>query len=211
MKHFWAALATAGLMTITASAGIFDYNTIGTTIICGPLVGCVQNGNSSVIVGGVVTLTYSPVPTTVVNSAGAIGLGSLTASLASSTAFTSLSGIILTLNLSALSQGSSGTITNGTITGGTSGTLSSASLAFAVNNTATLACPSCPGVGLGAATYQVKPSGFPLPNPIAGGASNLSTVLITGIVSSAIPEPASLLLLSLGLGAIALIRRLAQP
>lgn len=203
MKEFLTSSILAGLLTATAMAGTISYDTTGSTVTCSG-VGCIQNSSTSISIGSF-TLSYTSVSASNVPVPSSISLGNLAVTGGSATSpAANFAGVLLTI-LVTLNISPSGTIPNGTASGSISGSSSTAALAFGPNNTTSSLCLSCPGVVLGAYIFQVTSATVNLPAPGSGGNGTNAggTVTVPGVVTTTIPvpEPASLALMSLALGA----------
>ena len=206
MKHLSFTLITAGIMAATASATIISYNTTGTALNCNAVVGCTQNTATSVTLGGL-TLTYSTASGTNVAAPSFISFGNI-ASTGTGTNV-NLAGLQLVLNINSTPSGgptTSGNIQVGALSGLLSTSNSSASIAWATNNTTT-SFGTLPGATIGGQIYQVANSPLSLQAPTVG--NPVGQTSIQGAVAdvSATPEPTTMVMLGTGLAGVGLLRR----
>ena len=223
----------ATLIASAASAGTISYNTLGSTLLCGGAVGCVQNGGSTVTLAdanGQITLTYATATALNVVFPSFIGLGHVDITVTGTPGTFALSGILLTINVNSQPPGAGGTLPNGYLSGSISASSSTGVINFSPSNTSSTLCPACPGVvigsGVNAVVYQVATTSISLPSPIGGigplnerataiaAATTVSSSTIGGVVTTpgaAAPEPGTWFLLSTALISLGLARKRRQP
>ena len=209
MKHLSFTLITAGIMAATASASTISYNTTGTTLNCNSVVGCVQNTATSVTVGGL-TLTYNSGAGNNVVTPSFISFGNIATTGTGTNV--NLGGLQLVLKINSTPSGGSTTSGNlqvGALSGLLSTSNSSASIAWSTNNTTTT-FGNLPGAAIGAQIYQVTNSPLSLQAPTVG--NPVGQTSIQGAVAdvSATPEPATMLLMGVGLAGAGILRRRRQ-
>ena len=209
-------LGLAGLMAVTASAGLISYNTNGSSLTCGlSTPNCVQNNQTSLTVGtggNTITLVYNASGANNINAPSLINLGFLDATAIGSPGLTSLAGVILNINVNNTQPANgSGQIQSGTISGSIGISQSGAIIQFAPSNTTT-GFGTLPGVvivvGGFSATYQVLQTTLGLVPPTSGGPQGVGETSIQGAVTDS-PEPTTLVLMGAGLGLVGLLRRRA--
>jgi hypothetical protein len=208
IKRILLGLGLAALTAMTASAGMVTYDTTGSTLFCDGVIGCGQITSSQISIGGLV-LTYNPVPLPGIGvlTPSVIDLGNITAT--GTGANVNLSGILLTINVNSTPPGAAGTLPNGSISGSLSTSQSGASIHFSPNNTTTASFGTLPGVLIGNLTYQVLNTSLGVVSPTAGVPVGQTSIL-GGVSDTSAPEPSSVLLMSAGLGAFALRRKLLR-
>ena len=209
MKHLSFTLITAGIMAATASASTISYNTTGTTLNCNGVAGCVQNTATSVTVGGL-TLTYNSGAGNNVVTPSFISFGNIATTGTGTNV--NLGGLQLVLKINSTPSGGSTTSGNlqvGALSGLLSTSNSSASIAWSNNNTTTT-FGTLPGAAIGAQIYQVTNSPLSLQAPTVG--NPVGQTSIQGAVAdvSATPEPATMLLMGVGLAGAGILRRRRQ-
>jgi len=195
MNKLFILSGIAALTATMASAGTISYNTTGSSLSCGSAVNCVQNTQTSLTLGGSLTLTYNTGLGSNVITPSIINLGNITSTGVGSSLLAS--GVLLSINVNSTPPGGSGALPNGNISGSISTSNSSAIITFSPNNTTT-GFGTLPGVTIGGvATYQVLQTSLGLQAPTVGNPIGQTT--IQGAVTSTTPEPGSILLLSTGL------------
>jgi hypothetical protein len=208
LKNYLVALTLAGIGAVAASAGTINYNTTGSTLSCNGVSGCTQNTSSQVTVNGI-TLTYNADAGSGVATPSIINFGNLTAT--GTGTGVNLTGLLLTILVNSTPPGGSGALPNGAISGTLNTTSSTSSIVFSPNNTTT-GFGTLPGVvisgGGKAFTYQVLNTTLGLVPPTPADGITFGQTSIQGAVTdSSAPEPATLVLIGLGLGTVAMLKR----
>ena len=204
MKQFLMLATLTTLLATTGLATTITFTTIGSTLSCNELAGCVQVTQTSI--GG---LQFTPVSSMTTATLGIpFTLGVLTA-----TGGLNFLGAGLTININIFEAFASGTPPGGTFS-------ALGSLNFFNNMTNSSSCASCPGVVVGTGPsflIQVNPT-YTFAAIITGSALGIapaagsSTIMITAI-ATAVPEPSTplpLLLVGVALVYLRTIRTRAQ-
>ena len=163
---------------------------------------------NSVTVGGL-TFTYNTGSGSNVTTPSIINLGNIVTTGMGSNV--SVSGLVLTIMVNSTPPGLSGALPNGGIAGTISTNQSGAILQFSPSNTTTSfnGGNPLPGVLIGNSgprfTYQVLNATLGLVSPTDGNPIG-QTSIQGAVTDSSAPEPATLLLMGAGLGAVALLR-----
>jgi hypothetical protein len=215
MKALVLISATATLLAITASAGTINYNTIGSTLSCNGIAGCIQDTTTSITDGGL-TFTYNSGSGSGVVTPSIINLGNIVSTGTGTSV--NVSGLLLTIEVNSTPPGSSGTLPNGTISGSISTNNSGAVILFSPNNTTT-GFGTLPGVVISGGgesfTYQVLNPSLGLQAPTVGnpvGQTSIQGAVTDTSTSTQTPEPGTLALISASLAVVGLFnRRLAVP
>lgn len=195
MNKLFFLSGLAALAATSAMAGVINYDTNNSTLLCGTALSCQQLNNTQVLLGGTMMFTYNPGSGVNVLTPSIINLGNIVTSGSGSLLATN--GLVLTLIVNSNPPGSAGSLPTGAISGSISTNNSQTGILFSPNNTTT-SYGSLPGVTIGGVvTYQVLNPFLGLQAPTIGNPVGQTT--IQGTVTSTTPEPGSILLLSTGL------------
>ena len=192
-----------------ASAQTVNYNTIGSTLSCNGVGGCVQNTTTSVTIGGL-TFTYNSGAGSGVVTPSIINLGNIVSTGTGTSV--SVTGLLLTINVNSSPPGGSGTLPYGAISGSMSTNNSGLTISFSPNNTTT-GFGVLPGViilgGGEAYTYQVLNTTLGLQAPTVGNPIGQTSIqgTVTGPLRSTVPEPGTYPLMAAGLAALGVVAR----
>src|SRR5215471_6526893 len=107
-------LITSAIGASYLNAGTVSYNTVGSTLSCSGVAGCVQNTSTSVTVGGI-TFTYNAGSGSNVVTPSIINLGNITSTGTGTNV--NVTGLLLTINVNSTPPGGSGALPNGAISG----------------------------------------------------------------------------------------------
>ena len=198
MKKLILLSGIAGLVAATASATV-NYDTTGSTLSCNGVGGCMQDGTTSVTVGGL-TLTYNSGSGSGVVEPSIINLGNIVSTGTGTSV--NLAGLLLTINVNS-TPGGSGTLPNGAISGTMSTSGSTSEILFSPDNT-TSSFGNLPGVQIGSELYQVLNPSLGLEDPTDG--SPVGQTSIQGAVTNTAPEPTTFLLMGAGLALAGIVR-----
>ena len=178
-------------MAMAALAATVDYNTDGSTLLCGTAASCVQNNPDEVTLGGTLHLIYTPVNVFSIAIPSIDQLGNLTTSGTGSLANTA--GVNLDIRIYSVPPGSSGTLPYGDLSGTLSTSSSTTSIKFSPSS---MSSPwgTLPGVAIGTIDYVVLNPSLGLIAPTDGTPLGQTTIQGGVFDPSPTPEPSTLFL-----------------
>lgn len=206
MRTVTVCVLLAAIFPLLMVAGPISYDTNATTLTCGASAppGCVQGLTTQQVIVNGITFTYNPASGSGILAPSVISLGTIV-STGTATNLT-VTGLALNIVITSNPPNSTGSLL-GTVSGTISTNSSNANIVF-TSSAVTTGFGTFPGVAISGGglqyTYQVLASSLGLQGPqVANGTTSISGA----VTDTSTPEPATVLLTGLGLGALALNRR----